>query len=637
MTSAFELDDNKPKAKKASGTPGETRPESDLGNLQKCLGFRKGTGADRGRLFTRCFSPPGVGVWEEQPASRGLWVRVDVRPGAPELLPAAEAPAAPAVPPAAPAPPTAPEGPPSSPPGAPGVAAPSDPPRKPRKALGTHVQGALLTQEVRPQVLRDYQVDAIQRLGVEFVQGNRVVLLALATGAGKTTVGAEMIRGAVAKGRRVLFIAHRKELIDQASKRLAEFGIEHGVIMGDRHPRANPGLPVQVGSIQTLVKRELPQFDFIIIDEAHHARADSYQAVIDASPTAKVVGLTATPWREDGRGLGDLFKGIVVGATPQQLVERGFLCPLGGFVFYEPDLVGIERKKSGDYQEDQLAERMNKRTVIGDIVTRWKERAGGVKTVVFACNVQHSRDIVAEFVAAGVPAAHVDGETPKAERAAILGRLATGELQVVSNCQILTEGWDLPSLGCVILARPTTSLALFLQMAGRGLRPAPGKERLLIHDHSGSLKVHGLPTWDRDYSLAAPARRVGAQGPSIVKICPDCLGAIPAGSASCPLCGVIFETEPQEVTKVRAEDAAEQSVDELDQERHAQLQRIKRATIEDKCREYLRLQEVCTQRGHNPGWAAHRYRDIFGVWPRFPAGLEASLTPADAPFLGVGP
>jgi DNA repair protein RadD len=474
----------------------------------------------------------------------------------------------------------------------------------------------------KPQVLRPYQVQAIaavrkayvelarapvEGVGPEELEKRRRVLLVLATGGGKTSVAAEVIRSAVARGKRALFLAHRKELIDQASTRLDEFGIDHGVIMAG-HKRLRPDGFVQVGSVQTLVRREIALYDLIVVDEAHHARADSYSVI-----------------------LGDIFGALVVGATPGHLIREGFLCGFGGFCFYDPDLEGL-KTPGGDFKEEEVAERVNKRVIIGDIVQRWKERAGGVRTVVFAVTVAHSQAIVAQFVEAGVAAEHVDGTTDKVERAAILARLASGETTVVSNCQILTEGWDLPSLGCVVMARPTASIALFLQIAGRGLRPFPGKERLLIHDHAGNLKRHGLPDWDREYSLDATKAKTGLELAPVVKTCPDCFAAIPAASTSCPECGVVFETTPAPIKQKTAEEAREESVEEMQRAHLAKLARAHTATREQKGRELLRLRAVAAERTFKAGWAAHRYREIFGVWPQFPLGFLDSLTPAEIPF-----
>ncbi len=238
------------------------------------------------------------------------------------------------------------------------------------------------------------------------------VLLVAPTGAGKTVCAAALIRFVLSLGWRCLFLAHRKELIDQASKKLDAVGIDHGVVMAD-HPRWRPELPVQVASIQTLVRREMLQADVVFIDEAPRSLADSYQEVLRANPYAFVVGLTATPWLGDGKGLRDQFDDLVLVATPAQLIAEGYLVPFDGFSFDAPDLRRVV-VRGGDYDEDELERVVNTRRIVGGIVVRWVELARGVRTVVFAVNVRHSRAIVAEFRAAGIPAEHLDGDVPPA-------------------------------------------------------------------------------------------------------------------------------------------------------------------------------------------------------------------------------
>jgi DNA repair protein RadD len=490
------------------------------------------------------------------------------------------------------------------------------------------------------QILRPYQARAIEQLRAEFRAGRRRVLLVAPTGAGKTSVAAEMIRSAVARGNGVIFLAHRKELIDQCSARLDQFGVEHGVVMAD-HPRRRPAQRVQVCSIQTLRARpnERPAAQLIIVDEAHRARADEYLKALAHYPDAKVVGLTATPWRADGKGLGEkLFESLVVAELPSRLVAAGFLVKAVGFSYEFPDLSNVETKgKAGDYEEGELGRAMNTSRLVGGIVEKYQQHAGGKRAVVFACTIEHSQSVVAEFRAAGIAAEHIDGKTPKLEREAILRRVASGETLVVSNVGILTEGWDLPAVEVCVLARPTKSVALFLQMIGRVLRPAPGKDRARIHDHTGGLLVHGPPDEDREYTLKGDAPK--SRRPVETYACPECECMVTVLDAVCPNCGRQLHDATQRMPELTTE-GREVSLDEVREMRSAAqearfriAEQARRATREQKAAEYKRLLGIAQRKGYARGWAAHKYRDVFEKWPKFDDELLDSVEPAREPFV----
>ena len=386
-----------------------------------------------------------------------------------------------------------------------------------------------------PHDPRPYQSAAIARLRQNFARGVRRQLLVAPTGAGKTTIAAIMIDAARRKQKRIWFLAHRKELIDQCSARLDDHGVDHGVIQSG-HYRLKPWLAVQIVSVQTVVRKgrlqSLEAPDLIIVDEAHRAAAKSYLDVFAAYPDAAVIGLTATPWRLDGKPLGDRFDDLVLVAKPQELIDLGFLLSPRVFAPHVPDLAGI--KKSGsDYQKSALADRVNNATITGDIVTHYQrliEPTANPCAVAFAVNVAHSMAIRDKFCEAGISAAHLDAQTHPRERNAILADLKRGTLRVVCNCEILTEGWDLPELGGVILARPTKSVALYLQMAGRGMRPFEGKTGWILLDHAGCVYEHGFPQDDREYSLDQPAKRQKREqddedNPGAITICEECFCA----------------------------------------------------------------------------------------------------------------
>jgi superfamily II DNA or RNA helicase len=308
--------------------------------------------------------------------------------------------------------------------------------------------------------LRPYHQRALDALRAVW---QRNPVLVAPTGSGKTTIAAHLVAGAVGRGRRVLFLAHRKELIDQAAVRFLGYVPDVGIVKAGITP--TPAARVQVASVQTLVNRTPPPADVVVIDECHHATAATYQTILGWYPTACRVGLTATPFRTDGTGLGSAgFGDLVVAATPQELIDEGSLLEPRVFEAVEtPDLKGV-RTTGGDFAPGELALRVDTPKLIGDIVEAWKTYAADRLTVVFACTVAHSRHIVEQF---GDIAAHLDGTTPADERDAILERFAAGDIRIVSNYGVLTEGWDVPAAGACVLARPTKSLGLFLQMAGQ--------------------------------------------------------------------------------------------------------------------------------------------------------------------------
>jgi superfamily II DNA or RNA helicase len=373
------------------------------------------------------------------------------------------------------------------------------------------------------QTLRPYQSTALDETSNAF-RAHRRVLLVAPTGAGKTTIAAEIIRRSVERGKRLVFLAHRKELIEQCSTRLDQFGIDHGVIMAD-HRRDRPHLPVQVASVQTLINRDLDAPpNLIIIDETHRCTSASYQTVINNCGNPYVLGLTATPIRADGKGLASQFDVMVQCPTVAELTALGYLVPAISYAGKRIDLSGV-RISGGDYDRDQLADWMNKPHLIGDCVTEWKRLADGRSTMLFAAGVAHSKAIVQSFLTAGVKAAHLDGTTPRAERSSILARLASGSLTLVSNAMVLTEGVDVPRVDCIVLARPTKSAGLYLQMAGRGLRTFSGKSNLLLLDHGNCIRECGLVAQDRNWQLLPDATSKRGKSVSYAetfKVCPDC-------------------------------------------------------------------------------------------------------------------
>lgn len=395
--------------------------------------------------------------------------------------------------------------------------------------------------------LRPYQQDAIRELEVRIAAGKRRIVMVAPTGSGKTVLFARVVADAVARGRAALVVAHRRELIHQTYEKLLRAGLEEsqvGVLMAT-DTRRRPAAPVQVASIDTLRHRSKPPADLVIVDECHRELARSYRELRAHYPDAIHLGFTATPYRADNRGLGEFYEDLLLVASIRELIEQGYLVEPRVFTVPAdrlPNLVGV-RVRAGDYAQDQLDQAVDQATLIGDIVEHWKKHACGMRTVAFAVSVKHSKHIAERFREAGVGAEHLDGTTPVDERDAILARLESGETLVVSNVGVLCEGTDLPPVKCAILARPTKSTGLYLQQAGRILRPWQG-QRAIILDHAGCAREHGLPQEEREFSLEPkPKRRRGEAVEIPIRICDGCQAVLPARFRVCLECGFFFTEE----------------------------------------------------------------------------------------------
>jgi DNA repair protein RadD len=453
-------------------------------------------------------------------------------------------------------------------------------------------------------VLRDYQAAIVDNVIAAYRDGARSVLMVLPTGGGKTVVFSRIIRGAAAKAKRVLVLAHRVEIVEQIGAALDREGVAHGLIA--------PGAPetghaVQVGSVATLARRLgawEDAFDLVVIDEAHHAVAGSWEKILAAMPNARILGVTATPERLDGRGLGDVFETMIEGPSTGELIAAGFLSPFTVFSpASSPDLTGV-RTRCGDFAAEDLRERMGG-VVISSAVSECARLCPGARVISFTADIQHSLGLVSAFVAAGVKAAHVDGDTPAAERRATLAAFARGETKVLSNVALFGEGFDLPALDGVLMLRPTQSLALYLQQVGRSLRPAPGKERALILDFAGNSLRHGLPDDDRIWSLKSRPRRERPMATSTVRRCGECGAVSPLSARSCPECGANLLTplERAEVAiRLRAEAAARQA-DEIRGMTYAQ--RVAWAGASE-----LRLRIIANSCGYKRGWIFRRLQEL---------------------------
>lgn len=449
-------------------------------------------------------------------------------------------------------------------------------------------------------ILRDYQQDIIDRGRVAMKKHKRVLFQA-PTGAGKTALASFMAAETSGKGGAVWFICHRAELVLQTSLTFQKFGIVHGFIAAGY--LQNLRAPVQICSIDTLKNRlnVLQAPKLAIMDECHHASAAGWARVVKWLTDAGsfVVGLSATPERLDGKGLDEHFDEMITGPAVSWLMAEGHLSPYRMFCPDAPDMKGV-RKQMGDFARGETAEKMDTPKLTGNVINHWLSRAKGMQTVAFGITVAHSQHIAAQFNMAGIPAAHLDGGTDKAERKRIIRGYADGTIQVLSNVGLFGEGFDLSAIAqtdttidCCIDLNPTQSLSWCLQKWGRVLRPSPGKTAVIL-DHSGNALRHGFPDDDRIWSLEGDndnKKKDAAGGPPPPVICDKCFNAIrrPLPPA-CPHCGKQLIKEAKEI------EVAEGELIEVDAETKS-LMRHKRKQEEELCKTLDELVALGQRRG----------------------------------------
>ena len=407
--------------------------------------------------------------------------------------------------------------------------------------------------------LRPYQSDVIERCRAAFAAGHRRVVLQAGTGSGKTVMAAAIVQAAVARGKRVLFTTHRREIHAQTLDKLRLAGVQCAELTAGK---AVPNAQVIAASQQTLARRDVPAVDFVIIDEAHSG-IEQTKRLMDELPKARFLLLTATPCRTDGQPLpADI---IVCGPSIVELQEQGHLVQTRLFGVESPDLAGIPMNR-GDYAATALETAYRGTRLVGQIPQNWKKLCAGRRTILFASGVKHSIDCRNALRDAGIRAEHVDGNTYVPERTAIWEKLRRHELDVVCNVGVAIEGLDIPEVSAVYLARATTSVTVYLQSIGRGMRPGGDKD-LVIVDAGANVWKHGLPESDREWLLT---ERVGAKRKGEIDAlqhCPKCL-AVFAPAMACPRCG--------DVAPVQARRPPRQIAGELKEITKAELERLER-------------------------------------------------------------
>jgi DNA repair protein RadD len=461
--------------------------------------------------------------------------------------------------------------------------------------------------------LHEHQKLAEAQLRESLRSGHRRPIIQSPTGSGKTVLAAAIVEKALAKGKRVIFTVPKLSLIDQTVERFNEEGIRAiGVIQG-YHPGTDGTQPVQVASIQTLRRRRLPEADLVLVDEAHEVH-DFYRDWMEKPEWKQIpfVGLTATPWT---RGIGKLYDDLIVPTTTAELIEKGFLSKFKVFAPSHPDLAGV-KTVAGDYHEGQLSAVMSEAKLTADVVQTWLEKGQDRPTLAFCVDLGHARKLADEFNSRGVVCGYVDAYTDRRARNELGEAFRARQVQVICSVGTLTTGidWD---VRCIILARPTKSEILYVQIIGRGLRTGVGKDHCLILDHSDTTLRLGFVTdihhEELDDGKPNRSSKASVAEEKKPRECPACKAL--KNTHICPSCGFA----PVRQSQLQVRDG------ELVEIRHSSRVRENKKDIGEPQSVYSGLLWYGQRQGYKPGWAAMQYRTAFGSWPD---GLAKTPLPA---------
>lgn len=439
--------------------------------------------------------------------------------------------------------------------------------------------------------LRPYQSELVEELRAAWREGYKAPCIVLPCGGGKSVILAETARRTAANGKRVLFLVHRRELVEQIVRTFISWGVDMQFC--------------DVMMVQTASRRlsKLKKPALIMTDENHHSSAQSYKRIYEHFSDVLRVGVTATPVRLGGSGLGDVNDKLIVGVSAKWLIENRCLSP---YDYYAPDVADLTgvRTKMGEFVAADIEKAMIKNAVFGDVIAYYQKLAAGKKAVCYCAGIRHSKAMAESFSAAGIPAAHIDGETEKNERSRIISDFRCGRIQILCNVDLISEGFDVPDCECAILLRPTQSLTLYIQQAMRCMRFVDGKRAVII-DHVGNYARFGLPDDDREWNLEKKPKKLREETDGIkAKMCPECfLTFSPPDNSEkiiCPHCGHVFEKKERRGLE----------------EKSAELHKIEgfklRFDKPENCHSYGELLEYAKQRGYKRGWAYYKAKE-FGL------------------------
>ena len=445
--------------------------------------------------------------------------------------------------------------------------------------------------------LRPYQNQLANDIRAAFGSGANRPLAVSPTGSGKTVLFSYITSQVLKRGSRVIIVAHRREILDQISATLKRVGVPHGFIQAGKSASTQPAM---VASIQTLARRldTVPAPDLVIIDEAHHSVSKSYVQMFAAWPTAKFIGVTATPERLDGKGLGAMFDRMVMGPSVQWLIDNGFLAQP---VYYAPrEVVDLSQVHTvaGDFDRSEAEEIVDTPRITGDAVTHYVKFCNRQRAVAFCISVAHAQHVADTFNSCGIPSASIDGTLDPEVRKQRVEDLTAGKILVLTSCELISEGFDLPAVNATILLRPTHSLSMHLQQVGRALRPYPGKTNAIILDHVGNCLRHGLAEQERDWDLSGREKRLKKSSIVETKQCSKCF-AIFAGTV-CPQCGSQREIATREIEEVDGE-LQRLSIEDISKKREERREEGKCKTLDD-------FRALAKLRGYKLGWAFFRWQ-----------------------------
>lgn len=429
--------------------------------------------------------------------------------------------------------------------------------------------------------LRPYQIDLVKDVRQAYRDGYKAPCIVLGCGGGKSVIVAEMAKLTTLKGNRVLFVVHRQELCDQIRNTFDWWGVNMDLC--------------RIGMVQTLCRRtsRMHTPGLIITDENHHSLARSYKKIYEAFPNVPRVGVTATPIRLNGGGLGDVNDKLVIGPSTKWLIENGYLAPYDYYAPTVADLTGLHVQR-GEYVTEEVVKALSTSTIYGDVIKYYRQLSDGKQAICYCASIEHSKTMAEQFNAAGITAAHIDGETQKPERKQIVESFRAGYIQILCNVDLISEGFDVPDCTTSILLRPTKSLTLYIQQSMRCMRFKPGKRAIII-DHVGNYARFGLPDMDREWSLTPKVTKKKEESEIKVRQCLECYFThewMPV----CPKCGAVYPVQ-------------ERTLDEI---KEARLEQIKGIVLDystpEECGTLKELQAYAKTHGYKPGWAWYQAR-----------------------------
>ena len=436
--------------------------------------------------------------------------------------------------------------------------------------------------------LYPYQEKIVEEVRGAYRQGLKAPCVVSPCGSGKSVVIAHIAKQATDKGNHVLFLVHRKELKDQITATFKRSEVDMDL--------------TTVGMVQTIVRRldKTPPPALIITDENHHALATTYRKIYDFYKDVPRLGFTATPIRLNGAGLGEVNDKLVMGPSVEWLIKNHYLSPYRYFAPPSVDLSHL-KKRRGEFTSKSIddAFKQNARIIYGDAVKQYERLAEGEQAICYCHSVEASMAAMSAFKESGIPAAHIDAKTPKAERDEIIADFRDQRIRVLCNVDLIGEGFDVPDCSTVIMLRPTASLTLFIQQSMRGMRYRPGKISKII-DHVGNVERHGFPDTERAWSLEGEVKTQGGGGSPQVKMCKNCFATVPAGTAECPYCGAGFEPEAKPMKVVDAD---------LEEIRNTFNFTVSYKEPKD-CKSMAELYALAKERDYKRGWAYYQGKNL---------------------------